>query len=191
MTETIKFNNELLKLLCIDDVDTGEKDNNCLITNIALEVDHVELICKHKFNYVSIFREICKQKESTKLESTHLKPNQVKCPYCRTIQTGLIPLNASYPHLKTNGVNIPERLVYKGKKCISIIKSGKRKGELCDKVCVKTTCNMHSKTNTPSVLCEAIIQTGKRKGLPCGARCIKDSNKVSKKCMRHTKFFKI
>lgn len=188
MTETIKFNNELLKLLCVDD--TGNNDNTCLITNIALEADHIELVCNHKFNYVAIFREISKQKEITKLESTCLKPNQVKCPYCRTIQTGLIPSNESYSHLKQKGVNIPERLVYKGKKCTTIIKSGKRKGELCDKDCVKTTCKMHSKTNTSSVLiiCEGIIKTGKRKGIPCGARCIKDINKVSKKCSRHINF---
>lgn len=197
MTDTSQFNNEILKLLCADDTDSEEKDNSCLITNNALEADHIELMCKHKFNYVAIFTEICKQKENNKLESTYLKPSQVKCPYCRTVQQGLIPTNPAYPYLKTSGVNIPECLVYKANKCVSVIKSGKRKGETCNKACVRKACNMHNKThskiNTACILisCEAIIKTGKRKGLICGARCIKECNKVEKKCSRHIKVLKI
>lgn len=192
MTETAHFNNELLKLLCANDIDPGENDKRCLITNNALEEGHVEFVCKHKFNYVAIFTEICKQRGNNKLESTYLKPNQVKCPYCRTIQQGLIPINTSYPQLKTIGVNLPEHLVFKANKCVSVIKSGKRKGETCNKACVRKTCNMHRNTNAlcKPILCNAIIKTGKRKGLMCGARCIKKFNKVEKKCSRHIKVLK-
>lgn len=193
MTETSMFNNKLLKLLCTNDADSEEKDNRCLITNNALEADHIELVCKHKFNYVAIFTEICKQKETTKLESTSLKPNQVKCPYCRNVQMGLIPTNPAYPHLESYGVNIPKKLVYKGNKCMSVIKSGKRKDEICGRKCSKVSCSIHYKVKPMcmSVLCEAKIKTGKRKGLLCGARCIKECNKVNKKCSRHIEIFKI
>ena len=78
MTDTSQFNNEILKLLCADDTDSEEKDNSCLITNNALEADHIELMCKHKFNYAPLFHEVSSQKSDNNLETTHLCINEIK-----------------------------------------------------------------------------------------------------------------
>ena len=85
MDDTTDFNNKLLKMLC-DNSDEDE-DNLCLITSLPLENDSIELVCKHRFNYKPLFSEITRQKNNySKLETTRLKPREIKCPYCRTIQ---------------------------------------------------------------------------------------------------------
>lgn len=189
MEDTNKFNAELFKMLCEEN---SEDENGCLITSEPLEDGSVELICKHRFNYKPLFSEISRQKIYNKLETTLLKPREIKCPYCRTIQNGLIPPSNKYPELLKIGVNHPMRHVFKGNKCSSILKSGKRKGEKCNKSCYGTYCSYHnniitSNTKKNITLCNYIIKRGKRKGQECGIKCKKDNNIKNMKCSKHLK----
>ena len=43
----------------------NEKDNNlCLITNEVLDNTKIMLPCNHSFNYLPLYKEICKQKHN-------------------------------------------------------------------------------------------------------------------------------
>jgi len=65
----------------------------CLITGDKLE-ESVTLTCGHKFNNNSIFKEIFNQKISLNFKNDiPLKDNEFKCPYCRSIQKKLLPIN--------------------------------------------------------------------------------------------------
>ena len=52
------FNVELMKLLEEDD-----DDDVCLIDGTPLDDHCVELVCKHKFNYLSLLQEVKVQKK--------------------------------------------------------------------------------------------------------------------------------
>ena len=54
--------------------------------------------------------------------------------------------------------------VLKSKKCQSILKSGKRKGELCSKSCINKHCGRHQKIKLVHPGCSVILKSGKRKG---------------------------
>ena len=136
------FNEELMQLLCQDDDDDDE--NICLITNTKLKNNFVKLVCGHKFNYKSIFNEVKNQKKYwNHYETQKLKENEIKCPYCRTIQTGLLPHYGNYA--KINGINWPRCKQFKPNKCAYIFSSGKRKGLPCNKGCFEKYCLNHEK----------------------------------------------
>jgi len=81
-----------------------DDENKCLITLENLKEDYVELECGHKFNYEPLFKDIQNHKTKfNKLERKILLTNEIRCPYCRTIQNKLLPLNDNYP--KVHGVN--------------------------------------------------------------------------------------
>ena len=89
-----------------DDIDfyqelniSSNKDFNdvCLISNEPLTRNSIRLPCNHTFNYLPLYKEICKQKNKyNSLEITKLKSHQIKCPYCRLIINNLL---SSLPHL--------------------------------------------------------------------------------------------
>jgi hypothetical protein len=84
------------------------EDNLCLISNLPLEENFVKLNCGHKFNYDPLYKDIYNHKRKfNSMEQVKNKPkiNQIRCPYCRNIQDGLLPYydNLGYP--KENGVN--------------------------------------------------------------------------------------
>ena len=93
--DTYDFQKELLELLIIED--ENETDEVCLISNQTLEENHIKLACVHKFIYDSIFNEV-KSKSPNHLETQRLYHNELKCPYCRTVQ-GLLPSNENYPNI--------------------------------------------------------------------------------------------
>jgi hypothetical protein len=112
----IDFFSELYKSLDIEDnpnkVDT---DNNlCLITNQPLTDKFIELKCSHKFNYIPLYNDIYNHKKKfNNMESsaTLLKVNEIRCPYCRKKQLGVLPY---YPELiseKINGVNFYDNTI--------------------------------------------------------------------------------
>ena len=139
---TIDFNKQLFALL--DENKKIDDNNLCLITNKQLEEDCVELICGHKFNYEPIFNEIKRQKTfHNSLEVTRLKKDEIKCPYCRKIQKGLLIHNERFP--KINKVNWPENMQLLPNKCSYCFVSGKKKGESCGKRCAKDFCLSHKK----------------------------------------------
>ena len=106
----IDFFSELYKSL--DDEESqhkNESDNNlCLITNQPLTDKFVELECSHKFNYIPLYNDIYNHKKKfNNMEgtSTTLKLNEIRCPYCRKKQQGVLPYYSQLIAEKINGVN--------------------------------------------------------------------------------------
>jgi hypothetical protein len=135
---TLLFNKMILNEINKD----NSYNNCCLITNEPLKNQHVKLSCNHCFNYKPLFKEIKIQKTSfNKYETQRLKNTQIKCPYCRHIQNGILPYNENYEKIKY--VNWPENLSYKQFKCCYTFLSGKKKGVKCDKQSHKKYCPNH------------------------------------------------
>ena len=183
---TNEFNKKLLEALC-EEEDDG--DDVCLISGEPLHDDSIKLVCGHKFNYGSIYFEICNQKKYSKLETQNLKKYQIKCPYCRTVQNGVLPIYGNYTAV--DGVNWPPKKVAKNNKCSVILKSGKRKGEQCGRLCFGEKCTLHNKSknqeSADKITCIGIIKTGKRRGQICGCMCKTPETKQLKLCKRHSK----
>ena len=173
------FNGELMALIGKEE----KKEEVCLIDGTQLKDQFIELKCSHKFNYISILNEIKIQRKYNNLETQKLNPYQIKCPYCRIIHNGILPYYQTLFNAKIRGVNWPPSKVLKTKNCQSILKSGKRKGEKCSKLCINEYCPRHTKIKlAPSPLvCKVLLKSGKRKGEKCGCKCKKDSEK----CGRH------
>ena len=132
--EGIDFFAELKKELQKEDteeVDTEEEDNICLITKEKLVDNFITLSCNHKFNYIPLYNEVSKQKIRNHLETTILSLNEIKCPYCRTIQDKLLPNLKGYELPLRKGVNTPERYCLKIHGCKWKILSGKNRGKEC------------------------------------------------------------
>ena len=97
-----------------------------------LEENFVTLECSHKFNYKDIYNEVHKQKtQPWHSEINKVKTTQLKCPYCRNIQTGLLPYRDGFSKIKY--VNWPPSLMMLPDTCGYIFASGKRKGQTCNK----------------------------------------------------------
>lgn len=144
MNDTDSFNKELMKLLQEEEEndDTNNYDNKCLISNEMLEDTCISLECNHKFNYKHIYNEVYKQKtQPWHSEINKVKTTQLKCPYCRNIQTGLLPYREGY--LKVKYVNWPPSLMMLPDLCGYIFASGKRKGQVCSKKCSGNYCLSH------------------------------------------------
>jgi len=76
-------------------------DNICLITNEPLIDKFVTMECGHKFNYIPLYNDLIKQKYFTNImEESGLKINEIRCPYCRTISTQLIPFYEDFCIMK-------------------------------------------------------------------------------------------
>jgi hypothetical protein len=172
-----KFNEELMALIGKEE----KEEEVCLIDGTHLKDQFIELKCSHKFNYISILNEIKMQRKYNNLETQKINPYQIKCPYCRMIHNGILPYYETLFHERLRGVNWPPSKVLKSKKCQSILKSGKRKGELCSKSCINKHCGRHQKIKLVHPGCSVILKSGKRKGKICGCKCKKDSEK----CGRH------
>ena len=140
---TSDFNKKLMEMLCAEE----EEEEYCLISNVELEEDHVKLVCGHKFNYSSIFKEVCSQKRlNNHYETQRLSKNQIKCPYCRNIQNGLLISKEGYDNI--NYVNWPVSLQYKPNKCAYVFLSGKRKNQICGVGCSSEYCKNHERIMT-------------------------------------------
>ena len=102
----IDFYTELYKSLDINDIE--EDDNICLITNKLLTDKYVKLECGHKFNYTPLYNDLKNHKKKFNLmegSSSKLRINEIRCPYCRSIQTKLLPYYEELGLEKLNGVN--------------------------------------------------------------------------------------
>ena len=107
----VDFFAELYKSLDQDDV---EENNMCLITNKPLVDKYVELTCGHKFNYIPLYKDIYNHKKKFNyMEATNgtLKSNEIRCPYCRQKQVGLLPYYENIGVKKTGGVNFIDETV--------------------------------------------------------------------------------
>ena len=106
----IDFYSELYKSLDVEENEhkTEEDSKLCLITNAPLTEYYVEMLCGHKFNYVPLYLDIkTHKKKFNGLESTtgQLKHDEIRCPYCRKKQKGVLPYYEELALEKVNGVN--------------------------------------------------------------------------------------
>jgi primosomal protein N' len=116
----INFYEELYKSL--DESEDSETDNLCQITGQPLTDKFVTMECNHKFNYIALYTEICKQKfvfqtykfsSLSELDQIKLKDAKkdyfIKCPYCRNIQFTLLPCYENMVLDKRYGINSLEK----------------------------------------------------------------------------------
>ena len=142
MNDTNSFNQELMKMLLEEE--NNNDDETCLISGYTLEENHIKLECNHKFNYKHIYNEVHKQKtQPWHSEVSKVRNNQLKCPYCRNIQNGILPYRDNYP--KVRYVNWPPSLMMLPDECIYTFSSGKRKGLACGKKCNGKYCTSHQR----------------------------------------------
>ena len=133
-----------------------ESDNTCLITGEELTENYVTLDCNHKFNYIPLYNEICRQKNKklNTLEINRLNFYQVKCPYCRKITNNILPFIINENVELKSGVNYPSKYSLKINTCQKIFKVGKYKGQPCNCSSFiyngKNLCLKHHKINIKS-----------------------------------------
>jgi len=107
---------------------------NCIICGENLEIKYslsLNCTCNYKFHYECIFTTLKNDKYN-------------KCPYCaKPFQ--MLPLINGIKRINPTVHQGP--LEYENKMCQSILKSGKNKGNKCDKNCKLGyfTCNRHFK----------------------------------------------
>ena len=76
--------------------------------------------------------------------------NQIKCPYCRNIQDKILPYLSDA--VKVHGVNYPLKYCMYLHTCNYAYKSGKKKGQYCNKKCNNTKCSLHEALTNKNVL---------------------------------------
>jgi hypothetical protein len=118
-----------------------------MLTLQPLTDNFITLPCKHTFNYIPLYNEVCVNKIYNELDSDKLKYYQIRCPYCRTKFDKLLPY-IPYDGVEKNlDVNWPEKDCMKHMDCQWIYKCGKCKGDLCGKNAYKkgleVYCNSH------------------------------------------------
>jgi|694.fasta_scaffold51889_6 hypothetical protein len=105
----LDFFSELYKSLDEEDnTESNNNDNLCLITNQLLVDKFIELNCGHKFNYIPLYNDIYNHKKkfnNMEGSASSLKMNEIRCPYCRKKQLGVLPYYQDLISAKTNGVN--------------------------------------------------------------------------------------
>jgi hypothetical protein len=148
-----------LQNLKVEGGEVVEEVRTCLITNDALTEHFVKMGCGHEFNYVPLYKEIKFQKTCKNLEIFKLAFNEIKCPYCRKIQRGLLPFHDTLKSVapKVYGVN-------------SIIPN----------VCPTNKPVLTIQMVCP--VCPQLLKTGINKGTPCGKHAYTNTGGL---CTRH------
>jgi hypothetical protein len=122
----IDFFAELYKSLDIEENEekTEEDKNRCLISNELLTDKHITLNCGHKFNYKPLYYDIMNHKKKFNyLEGKNgkLNVNEIRCPYCRTKQSGVIPYYEELGLEKINGVNFYDPTIKYQQYCSNLL----------------------------------------------------------------------
>jgi len=131
MEEKIDFFDELNKTVLNEEKNCFDESNICLISCEQLTNKYITMDCGHKFNYLPLFKDISNHKlkfNSMESRINHLKLDEIRCPYCRKKQTGILPYYEEFGLEKINGVNIineiknkESNLSYFNKYCIFIM----------------------------------------------------------------------
>jgi len=106
----IDFYSELYKLLDVEESNfkTDDDKNLCLITNQPLLNNFVEMCCGHKFNYIPLYKDLVNHKQKfNSMEGNvgRLNDNEIRCPYCRKKEKGVLPYYEELGLIKVTGVN--------------------------------------------------------------------------------------
>ena len=123
----IDFYDELYKSLDIEENNhkTEEDLSLCLISNEQLVDKHFTMECGHKFNYIPLFNDIKSHKQKFngfEVAKGQLKIDEIRCPYCRNKQKGVLPYYEELLLEKVNGVNYV---------CLSLKNHKEEKLKLC------------------------------------------------------------
>jgi hypothetical protein len=113
----------------------------CMISHEPLTYNALTLSCKHTFNYLPLYNELCQ----------HNNKQSINCPYCRSKSEKLIPFIPLPGVTKIYGVNYPTKWCMPMPKCVFIIKTGMYKGLACEHNGVEyehgTFCSKHVNYN--------------------------------------------
>ena len=106
----IDFFAELYKSLDIEENNqkTEEDNNLCLISNETLTDKYVTMECGHKFNYLPLYLDVKNHKQKfngMEGSSTRLYQDEIRCPYCRKKQSGVLPYYEELGLEKLHGIN--------------------------------------------------------------------------------------
>lgn len=106
----IDFFAELYKSLDIEENNekTDEDNNLCLISNEQLTDKYVTMECGHKFNYLPLYLDVKNHKQKfngMEGSSTRLYQDEIRCPYCRKKQAGVLPYYEEFGLEKLHGIN--------------------------------------------------------------------------------------
>ena len=191
------FKQELYAL--ISSSENEEKRETCMISNRVLTEDNsIRLYCGHRFVYASLFEEVKQQKKVKKKNNLFgrdlLRSNEIKCPYCRNVQKGILPPKEGFTEVMY--VNTPLKHAMYTHKCENVFRSGKNKGNRCNKnarepLCSKCKRNKNNKDkdkdNVQYKRCMVTMKSGKRKGLPCNRYCKVENETcgIHKKRLKH------
>ena len=102
--------------------DEASYDNVCMITHLPLTLNSVTLPCKHSFNYMPLYTELC----------IHRNNRNIRCPYCRREFEKFMPFIPLPNVMRVMGVNGPEKKCMPAPKCQYMLKNGTHKGKACN-----------------------------------------------------------
>jgi hypothetical protein len=117
-----------MKLLSEDIIEDQDEDKDgdkelkerCLISGEVLDNNYITLQCNHKFNFLELYNEVIEQKTKKLLDNSKLRLNEIKCPYCRSITSNILPYFKYYDIKIIKGVNHPPDLSIKLYECTHI-----------------------------------------------------------------------
>ena len=104
----LNFYETLKQSIAMHDSENNEQKDICPISNTPLEPYFFRFECGHKFNYAPLFKDIYNHKKKyNNMESIkgHLNINEIRCPFCRKKQNGLLPYYSELSFDKVHGVN--------------------------------------------------------------------------------------
>jgi len=104
----LNFYETLKQSIALHDSGKNEQEGICPISNTPLETYFFTFECGHKFNYAPLFKDIYNHKKKYNFMEGikgHLNMNQIRCPFCRKKQNGLLPYYSELPFEKVHGVN--------------------------------------------------------------------------------------
>ena len=120
-------------------------NERCLISDEVLDNNYITLMCNHKFNFLELYNEVVEQKTKKLLDNSKLKLNEIKCPYCRTINNKIMPYFKYYDNKIIKGVNHPPDLSIQLYECSYIDKSLNKCGKNACITNYGIFCNNHFK----------------------------------------------
>ena len=146
------FYQELEKIQNDDEIESqidkqlNKDEELCLISNEPLSKYYITLPCNHKFNYLPLLYAIIENSQV----KYNLTKNQIKCPYCKQIQTcKVLPYVPFLESKKYKNINWPQKNLIQtsntSKTCSYAYKSGKNKGKCCGAKCYWEHCHNHLK----------------------------------------------
>ena len=136
---------------------SDDKYNLCLITNSPLTKNFVTLDCKHKFNYMALYHDILNHKKKyNNMERKMLKVTELRCPYCRHVQSSLLPYYENMNVKKVHGVNFFDENYAKKNQLYNEEDASVYIVGVCSNISVSQYGHMHSCQNTQVTLLEEL-----------------------------------